>query len=81
MSDHTPTARDNILTLIAIGASIIPLADAESNIHRATAHARAAHGYFNAATALLGVFGALHNELIEHPDFIALRRFTRRFCI
>lgn len=72
-------ARADILNLLEKGVAIIPIADAETNRRTNETFARFAHGYLAAATDLLNYFPTLHNELIETPDFVSLRRFARRY--
>jgi hypothetical protein len=71
--------KDMILQLLTIGHQIAAKADAEDHPKKHEELARQAIGYFAAASDLLNAFGALHNEMIELPQFIAARKFTRRF--
>lgn len=81
-TDHTDTARTTILHLLELGLIQANAADAAPNLYPAAAFARGAHAYLSAAQNLLSIgFAHLHNELIEHPDFVTLRRFARRFPI
>lgn len=73
--------KETILSLMQSGHSHAELAEGLENARDAEAEARRAIGYFNAANALLNAFGELHNELIEHPQFLAARRFQRKFCL
>ena len=75
--NHNP--KQTILDLLAAGHEIAALADAEDNARKNEALARQAIGFFNAANALLTAFAEFHKELIEHPLFMAARKFSRRY--
>lgn len=68
--------KDMILGLVKSGLDMIPiletisLRDQESLVNRI-------HSYLTAATTLLSGHATLHNSLIEHPDFMKLRKFIR----
>lgn len=72
-------ANDHIMQLLAAGREFAVLAENLSNVHEAEKAARRALGYFNAAQAILTAFGELHNELIEHPEFVKARQFGRKW--
>ncbi len=73
------TAKQTILDLLRTGHEFAELANDEDNVHVAEKAARRAIGYFNAANVLLTAFGELHNELIEQPQFVAARKFNRKW--
>jgi hypothetical protein len=71
--------QETILSLLASGHEFANAAEEISDPRGAEFAARRAVGYFDAAQALLTAFGELHNELIEHPQFVAARRFARKW--
>ena len=75
------TAREMILRLLGNGLLLIPVHTSTCNgrnLKDAHIVANRVIGYLDAATALLIAFCNLHNELIDHPDFIELRCFKRK---
>jgi hypothetical protein len=73
----TPT--QTILDLLDAGHKLAETADAEADVRQSEYLVRRAIGYFNAAQQLLTAFAELHNELIDHPKFVAARKFSRRY--
>lgn len=78
MSDFTTTARETIIDLLAKAGTLVTATEATENPRASQKLADRAIGYLNAAQTLLSAFAELHNELIECPEFIALRRFARK---
>ena len=78
MTDFDPAdldaAREDVLALVARAEALIPRIDAEDGIHAQERLARMANAYSYAAHGLLGSFGPLRDETIEHPRLLALRR-------
>ena len=70
-----------ILQLLADGHLLADQVASEPNVQKAESLIREANGYFQAANILLGAFGNLHNGLIDNPQFVAARRFCRRFPV
>jgi hypothetical protein len=75
--DDTANARSAIEAMARQGFAMIPRVEAEANVAAAEALARRAIGWLDAANALLNAFAELHNEMVELPEFVALRRFAR----
>lgn len=75
MVDH----RSIILTLLSNGVQISTEICEASSIRNSEALARTAIGYLSAAQSILSTQPSLHSELIDHPNFIILRRLARRF--
>jgi hypothetical protein len=71
--------RITILELLAEGHNLRIACEREFVIHEQDKIARRAIGYFDAATVLLTAFPELHNELIDHPQFVAARKFKRQY--
>lgn len=73
------TPKNQIIELLTAGDALATQAEGEKNVHACETLARQAVGYFQAAAVLLGAFGELHNELIEHPLALRGRKFCRTF--
>ena len=72
-------ARNNIIELIKNGLAVAKSINDDMGIHEQEMLEKRAAGYRNSVAALLHAFYELHNEMIEHPDYVALRRATRHF--
>jgi hypothetical protein len=64
--------RITILELLAEGHNLRIACEREFVIHEQDKIARR-------ATVLLTAFPELHNELIDHPQFVAARKFKRQY--
>ena len=73
------SASEHILALLAAGIAPLPAVEAERNLQKQDRLALNLSGYLNAANSLLLAHPELHNELIEHPDFMTMRRIVRKF--
>ena len=72
-------ARFSITTLLETGIALVDLAERTTNLHENEKIARCAIGYLQAATTLLAAHYTLHNELIDLPAFVRLRKFSRQY--
>ena len=73
----TALARTTILSLLHTGVEQSRDIEAGATIREQEDRCRQTIGYLFAAEALLNAHPALHDELIEHPDFMLLRRVRR----
>ena len=72
-------ARKMILDLLTQGAAFSALVTDEMHPREGEKIATHVSGYLAAAQALLASHVELHNEMIDHPGFVALRRFARKY--
>lgn len=70
-------ARYIIIFLLARGCSTLRQKPQDASVHVAEHYDNVALGYLQAANAVLHANPTLHKELIEHPNFVLLRRVQR----
>jgi len=74
--------KNDIETLVNKAIALADAADAvkeTASIREIEALEKRALGYFAAARALLNAYADLHNEMIDIPQFVRLRRLQRQY--
>ncbi len=70
-------ARDTILDLLSKARTVADVAEATVGLRDQERLCGRACSYLDAATTLLHAHANMHNELIEHPQFMSMRRWAR----